>query len=78
MCIRWQDKIFNKKVSEQSYVPGTVAMIIIEQLHWAGHTSRIEDTGILQQLLCCGLEEAACNQDRQMNHFKDILKFNFK
>lgn len=53
-------------------------MIIIEQLHWAGHTSRVEDTSILQQLVCCGLEEAVFNQDRQMNNSKDTLKYNFK
>jgi len=53
-------------------------MIIIEQLHWAGHTSRIEDTSILQQLVCCGLEAAAYSEDRQMNDFKDTLKYFFK
>lgn len=53
-------------------------MIIIKRLHWAGHASRKEDTGILQQPVCVGLKEVTCNQDRQMKHFKDTLKYNFK
>ncbi len=46
MHVKWQDKIPNVEILRKADIPRVEATITKAQLRWAGHVSRMEDSGL--------------------------------
>ena len=76
--IKWQDHRTNDSVLEESNCLSIEALIIKNQLRWAGHVVRMKDTSIPKQIFYSELSEGSRRVGRQKKRFKDCLKENMK
>ena len=42
--LKWQDHVSNKEVLKKANLPSIVPILLLVQLRWAGHVSRMEGT----------------------------------
>ena len=76
--IKWQDHIPDTEVLERTKMPSIQTILRKNQLRWAGHVARMDDSRLPKQLLYCQLAEGERNHGRQKKRFKDTLKADMK
>ena len=76
--ITWQEHIPDTEVLERTKMPSVQTLLRKNQLRWAGHVARMDDTRLPKQLLYCMLAEGERNHGRQKKRFKDTLKTSMK
>ncbi|KAL2103211.1 hypothetical protein ACEWY4_000079 [Coilia grayii] len=72
--IHWRDFVTNVKVLEQAKTTSIVAMLIMSQLRWAGHASRMEDHSLPKITLHGELSTGHCDRGAARRRYKDCLK----
>ena len=77
MGIHWQDYVTNNEVLEQASLPSIEAMLMLRQLRWAGHVSRMDDTRIPKAMfygeLCQGRRDRGAPRRFYMDQLKRQL-----
>ena len=76
--VRWQDKVPDTEILEQSGMPSIFALLRQRQLRWAGHVSRMSDKRLPKRLLYGELQSGARSHGGQKKRFKDTLKVSMK
>ena len=78
MGIRWQDRITNIEVLQRANSISIHTMIQKNQLRWAGHLVRMDDTRLPKRLFYCQLANGKRLPGGQKKRFKDNLKSSLK
>ena len=76
--IKWQEHIPDTEVLERTKLPSVPTLLRKNQLRWAGHVVRMDDSRLPKQLLYCELAEGERSLGRQKKRFKDTLKAGMK
>ncbi|KAJ8409986.1 hypothetical protein AAFF_G00210270 [Aldrovandia affinis] len=66
--------ITNNIVLEKAQMPSMESVLLLQQLRWAGHVSRMEDTRIPKAVLYSELCQGKRNRSGPIKRFKDQLK----
>ena len=74
MGIHWQDYVTNNEVLEQASLPSVQAMLMLRQLRWAGHVSRMDDTIIPKAVFYGELRQGRRDRGAPRRRYKDQLK----
>ena len=74
MNIKWQDYTTNNEVLERAEIPSIEAMLMLRQIRWAGHVSRMEDTRMPKEIFFGELSEGKRNRGAPWKRYKDQLK----
>ena len=74
MGIHWQDYVTNNEVLEQASLPSVEAMLMLRQLRWAGHVSRMDDTRIPKAVFYGELRQGRRDRGAPRRRYKDQLK----
>ena len=74
MSIKWQHYTTNNEVLERADLLSIEAMLMLRQLRWAGHVSRMEDSRIPKAVFYGELVEGKRNRGAPRKRFKDQLK----
>ena len=72
--VRWSDMIPNTDILRRAGVDGIEAMLMLNQLRWAGHVHRMDPTRIPKQLLYGRLKFGKRRVGRPTFRFQDSLK----
>ena len=78
LCISWEDRCTNTSILEATKCTSIEAMLIRNQLRWAGHVLRMPEYRLPKQVLFSQLKEGTRTKGGQKKHFKDNLKANLK
>ena len=78
MRITWEDHRTNTSILEEAHCTSIEAMLIKNQLRWAGHVVRMADTRLPKQLFYSELGEGTRNLGKPKKRYKDSLKDNLK
>ena len=76
--IHWSDYVSNVDVLERAGIESIEAMLLKQQLRWAGHISRMEDHRLPKQILYGELASGLRSRGAPKKRFKDILKTSLK
>ena len=76
--ITWEDYRTNTSILEEAHCTSIEAMLIKNQLRWAGHAVQIADTRLPKQLFYSELGEGTRNLGKPKKRYKDNLKDNLK
>ena len=76
--IKWQAQTPDRTVLENAECPNIECFIALNQLRWAGHHVRMEDTRIPKQLFYGELVNGKRPRHKPKKRYKDYLKYNFK
>jgi len=72
--IKWQDYVTNEEVLERSELPRMESILLRQQLRWAGHVARMEDTRIPKAVFFGELKQGKRGRGAPRKRFKDQLK----
>ena len=72
--IKWQDKVPDTEVLEQSGTMSVLTMLLKVQARWAGHVVRMPDQRLPKQILYGELWEGRRSVGEQKKRYKDSLK----
>ena len=78
LCISWEDRCTNTSTLEATKCTSIEAMLIRNQLRWAGHVLRMPEYRLPKQVLFSQLKEGTRTKGGQKKRFKDNLKANLK
>ena len=76
--VKWQDKVPDTEILEQTDMPSIFTMLRKSQLRWAGHVVRMPDKRLPKRVLYGELQAGACSRGGQKKRFKDTLKASLK
>ena len=76
--VKWQHKVPDTDILEQSGMPSVFTMLRQSQLRWAGHITRMPDERLPKRVLYGELQHGARSQGGQKKRFKDTLKASLK
>ena len=76
--ISWKDRVPNTDVLERCEIEGIEALLIKNQLRWAGHLVRMEDSRIPKSLFYGELVDGHRSRGGQHKRYKDVLKSSLK
>ena len=76
--IKWQQRIPNTEVLEKCGTTGIEAIILRNQLRWAGHVVRMDSRRIPKALFYGKLKDGRWGVGRPYLRYKDALKCSFK
>ena len=76
--VKWQDKVPDTAILEQTGMSSIFALLRMSQLRWAGHVSRMPDEWLPKRLRYGELQTGVCNHGGQKKCFKDTLKASLK
>ena len=76
--IKWQTYTPDTTVLERAEYPNIEYFIMLNQLHWAGHLVRMEDTRIPKQIFYGEVVNGKRPRPKPKKRYKDCLKYNFK
>ena len=76
--ISWEDHRTNVSVLEEANCTSIEAMMIKNQLRWAGHVVRMTDSRLPKQLFYSELSDGSRKVGKPRKRFKDSLKENLK
>ena len=71
--IKWQDHV-SKEVLKRASLPSIESILLQEQLHWAGHVTRMEDIRMPKPVFFSELQEGKRNHGAPRKRYKDQLK----
>ena len=74
MGIKWKDYITNIEVLERAQLQSIESMLILKQLRWAGHITRMPDTRMPKAVFYGELVQGKHNTGAPQKRFKDQLK----
>lgn len=76
--ISWEDMCSNVSVLERAGCLSIEAMVIRNQLRWAGHVVRMKETALPKRIFYSDLTEGKRQVGRPLKRYKDLLKDNLK
>lgn len=76
--VKWQHKVPDTDILEQSGMPSVFTMLRQSQLRWAGHITRMPDERLPKRVFYGELQHGARSQGGQKKRFKDTLKASLK
>lgn len=76
--VRWQDKVPDTDILEQSGMTSVFALLRKAQLRWAGHVTRMSDERLPKRILYGELQTGTRSHGGQKKRFKDTLKVSMK
>ena len=76
--IKWNDEHTHNSILNESGIPSMEAFIINNQLCWAGHVLRMEDSRLPKQIMFAVLSNGKRKHNGQRKCFKDNLKHSIK
>ena len=76
--VRWQDKVTDTEILEQTGMSSIFTMLRKTQLRWAGHVVRMPDEFLPKCILYVELQTEACCHGGQKKPFKDTLRASLK
>ena len=77
--VKWQDKVPDTEILEQTGMSSVFTMLPKAQLRWAGHVTRMSDERLPKRLVYGELQTGVrCHGRRQKKRFKDTLKASMK
>ena len=76
--ITWEDRRTNTSILEEAHCTSIEAMLINNQLRWAGHVVRMADTRLPKQIFYSELSEGTRSLGKPKKRYKDNLKDNMK
>ena len=76
--ISWEDRRTNTSIFEESNCTSIEAMLIKNQLRWAGHIVRMADNRLPKQIFYSELSEGTRSLGKPKKRYKDSLKDNLK
>lgn len=74
MGIKWQDYVINEEVTDRASMTSIEAMLMVRQLRWAGHVSRMEDSRMPKTVFYSELRQGKRDHGAPRKRFKDLLK----
>ena len=77
-CIRWEYRRINASILVEANTTSIEAMVMQNQLRWAGHCIRMSDNRLLRQVLFAQLTHGMRTRDGKRNRFKDTAKYYMK
>ena len=75
--IKWHDYVSNEDVLEKAELPSVESILLKQQLHWAGHVARMEDSRMPKAVLFGELKAGKRNRGAPKKRYKDQLKKQF-
>ena len=76
--IKWQDKVTNIHVLEESGMLSIHSHLMKRRLRWIGHVSRMQDGRIPKDVMFGQLKEGKRRRGRPKLRYKDTLKATMK
>ena len=76
--VKWQDKVPDTEILEQTGMCSISTMLHKTQLRWAGHITRMTDERLPKRILYGELVNGARSRGGQKKRFKDTLKVSLK
>ena len=73
--IRWQDHTTNMEVLERAQLPSMEATVLVRQLRWSGHVSRMEENRLPKAVLYSELRQGKRDRSGPRKRFKNQLKY---
>ena len=71
--IKWHDYVSNEDVLEKTELPSIESIVLKQQLRWAGHVARMEDSRIPKAVLFGELKAGKRNRGAPKKRYKDQL-----
>ena len=72
--IKWHDYVSNEDVLEEAQLPSVESILLKQQLRWAGHVTRMEDSRMPKAVLFGELKAGKRNRGAPKKRYKDQLK----
>ena len=72
--IKWHDYVSNEDVLEEAQLPSIESILLKQQLRWAGHVTRMEDSRMPKAVLFGELKAGKRNRGAPKKRYKDQLK----
>ena len=74
MGIKWQEYVTNEEVLKRASLPSLECTLLQQQLRWAGHVARMEDSRMPKAVFFGELREGKCKCRAPKKRYKDQLK----
>ena len=74
MGIQWQDHVTNEEVLQRADITSVESMLMIRQLRWAGHVSRMDDSRMPKAVFYSELCQGKRDRGAPRKRYKDQLK----
>ena len=74
MGIKWQEYVTNEEVLKRASLPSLACTLLQQQLRWAGHVARIEDSRMPKAVFFGELREGKLKCGAPKKRYKDQLK----
>ena len=74
MGIKWQEYVINKEVLKRASLPSLECTLLQQQLRWAGHVARMEDSRMPKAVFFGELREGKRKCGAPKKQYKDQLK----
>ena len=75
LCIRWENRRTNISILMEANATSIEAMVIQNQLRWAGHCIRMSENRLPRQVFCTQLIHNMRTRGGQRKRFKDTAKY---
>ena len=72
--IQWQDNTTNEEVLVRANIESIESMLMLKQLRWAGHVSRMDASRLPKVIFCGELKQGKRDRGAPKKRFKDQLK----
>ena len=72
--IKWHDYVSNEDVLEEAQLLSIESILLKQQLRWAGHVARMEDSRMRKAVLFSELKAGKRNRGAPKKRYKDQLK----
>ena len=72
--IKWRDYVSNEEVLKTACLPRIESILLLVQLRWAGHVTRMKDTRMRKAVFFCELQEGKCDRGASRKRHEDQLK----
>jgi transcription termination factor 2 len=72
--IKWQDYVSNEDVLNRANLLSLESILLKQQLRWAGHVARMEDSRLPRVVLCGELKLGSRSIGAPKKRYKDQLK----
>ena len=72
--IKWHDYVSNEDVLEEAQLPSIESILLKQQLRWAGHVARMEDSRMPKAVFFGELKTGKRNRGAPKKRYKDQLK----